>query len=119
MKSIIFLLFAFLTSRADAQTKMEGEAKKCERDVRLEAVVGDNNVYAYLQGERHTLFPRGNYVFMKDSPFQLIFDTYNRRNSRSDSPQLIYTHPSTANKKGKIEIREKKKKTICEVEVLL
>lgn len=118
MKSAIFILLALFIHRADAKSIMvKGKAVNCEKEIRVEAEVGDNNVYAYYQGERYTLFARGNYVFMKESPFRLIFNSYNRRKPKSDSPHLIYTHPNAAMKRGKIEIQEKKKEIICEVEL--
>lgn len=118
MKLVILIFIVLLIQRAGAQSMMvKGESKNCEREIRLEAEVGDNNVYAYYKGERYILFPRGNYVFMKDSPFRLIFDSYNRRSPRSNSPHLIYTHPSAAMEEGKIEIREEEKEIVCEVEL--
>lgn len=117
MKKIIISIILTLSFVVFAKTwQIIGQTQHCEKTIQIEAKVGDGNVHVLLDNKKYTLFPKGNFVFMKASPFKLTFDSYNRREKQKENPRFIYVHPSSSMKPvGEIEFHQSEKVLKCKV----
>lgn len=94
MRALILALLTISSLALANDWEIIGKTIRCEKDITLEGKVGEKSIHAYMDGEEYILFAEGNYVFMENSPTNLIFDSYNRK--RPQNVRLLYRHASTA-----------------------
>jgi hypothetical protein len=115
--SLISLLLSSVLAR-DAAWEVIAKSEHCPLEISIEAREGHKSIRAITDEHTFTMFPKGNYVFMQESPIDLIFDSYNRKSDHKKL-QLEYLHPSVASKrKSLIKIYKDNKVIKCSMKIL-
>jgi hypothetical protein len=122
MTKLLFLFLSLNLAYAAESTgwNIIGESSGCDHKLSIKAKEGEKSIRVLAGGKEYVLFPEGNYVFMKNAPTTLVYDSYNRKGDQQSEVRYLYTHSSVSaggNAEGTIRVRSPRQDQTCKIKM--